>query len=449
MSAPLPDAGSHALAHLRARQTEQGDIGIADRKELLGRLERAVLGAKKAIVRAADADFGGRSREETLFGEVLGVVNALRHARRHLERWAKPRRVPVGLPFWPARAWIVPQPLGVVGIMSPWNYPLLLSLSPMSGALAAGNRVMLKPSEHVPRVAAELARLLDEALGSDVARTVQGGPDIARSFSALRLDHLIFTGSTARGREVAVAAATNLVPVTLELGGKCPAIVLPDADLDVAARAIVTGKGLNAGQTCIAPDHVLLVGQPAAPFVAKLEAAADAAFPDGLTTSVIGHARPRFERSAARTDRIAIVVDPPASSPLVSEEIFGPVLPVHTLNNLDDAIVRLVRSASPLAIYLFSTDRSAERRLLQEVPAGALVVGDTVVHAAIDGLPFGGVGASGMGRYHGQAGFDALSNLKAHVRPPRFSLASLGRPPYRKTTERLLAHLLSDPNDRR
>ncbi len=434
-----------ALAGLRQAERASGSIGIAERKELLARLEQGVLRRKEAVARAADADFGGRSREETLFGEVLGVVSILRHARHHLERWARPRRVPVGLPFWPARAWIVPQPLGIVGVMAPWNYPFLLSLAPLGGAIAAGNRVMLKPSEHTPGVAAELQALLEECLGPTVARTILGGPDTARSFARQRFDHLVFTGGTARGREVAVAAAANLVPVTLELGGKCPAIVLPDADLDAAARAIVTGKGLNAGQTCVAPDHVLLAGLSPERFVPKLQAAVERCFPAGLPTRVIPHQRPRLAANGLEGNRLAIVLDPPEDSPLVQEEIFAPVLPVHPVADLDQAIHRVNRMAPPLATYLFTRDRDAEKRVLHELMAGALVVGGTVLHAAMADLPFGGVGASGMGRYHGQAGFDSLSNLKAHVRAPRIHLAGLGQPPYGRTAARLLQRLLPDP----
>jgi len=440
----MPDGVAADLAELRAALAAEGPLDVPRRQELLGELADGLLQAKDAAVRAADADFGGRAPEETLFGEVLGAVSALRHARRHLAGWARPRRVPVGLPFWPARAWIVPQPLGVVGVMAPWNYPLLLTLRPLAGALAAGNRVMVKPSEHAPRTAELIARLLEQRLGRNVARTVLGGPDIARSFAAQRFDHLLFTGSTARGREVALAAAANLVPVTLELGGKCPAVILPDADLAAAASAIVTGKGLNAGQTCIAPDHVLLAGVAAQDFLPVLQAAVRHHFPSGLPTRVIPHGRPRIELLRQDGTTLDLVVDPPEDSPLVRDEVFGPILPIHQLDGLDAAIRRLRSQEAPLAVYLFSRDRQAERRLLAEVPAGALVVGGTVLQAAIDALPFGGIGASGMGRHGGRAGFDAMSNLKAHVRAGRFNLFRLGQPPYGGRTRRLLARLLPD-----
>lgn len=436
-----PDPLADAFHALRLASRVEGPIQVEARLELLGQLEAGVLRAKDRIVQAAHADFGGRSREETLFGEVMGVVSAIRHAKRYLPRWARPRPVPVGAPFWPAKAWLVPQPLGLVGIMSPWNYPFLLALSPLVGALAAGNRAMLKPSEHTPRVAAEIAAMLGETLGPRLVRTVQGGPETARNFASLAFDHLVFTGSTVRGREVAMAAAANLVPVTLELGGKCPAVVLPDADLDAAASSIVTGKGLNAGQTCIAPDHVLLAGVDAGRFGEALEKAVRRHFPDGLGTKVVPHRSSQFGEN---DDRLRIVIDPPDDSPLVTEEIFGPVLPVHSVPDLQAVLGRLRDKDPPLAVYLFTHDRQAEQRVLRETRAGALVVGGTILQAAMDELPFGGVGASGMGRYHGKVGFDTLSNLKAHVRAPRFSLASLGQPPYGKFTAKLLARLLPD-----
>ncbi|HWL69411.1 MAG TPA: aldehyde dehydrogenase family protein, partial [Geminicoccus sp.] len=230
----------------------------------------------------------------------------------------------------------------------------------------------------------------------------------------------------------------------LELGGKCPAVILPDADLAAAASAIVTGKGLNAGQTCIAPDHVLLAGVAAQDFLPVLQAAVRHHFPSGLPTRVIPHGRPRIELLRQDGTTLDLVVDPPEDSPLVRDEVFGPILPIHQLDGLDAAIRRLRSQEAPLAVYLFSRDRQAERRLLAEVPAGALVVGGTVLQAAIDALPFGGIGASGMGRHGGRAGFDAMSNLKAHVRAGRFNLFRLGQPPYGGRTRRLLARLLPD-----
>lgn len=450
-----PSAAESAYARLRAADDRSGGLSLNEREALLLALERRLVARRDAFVQALDADFGGRSAEETLLAEILCVVNAARYARRRLRRWARPRRVGVDLPFWPTRAWIVPQPLGVVGVLSPWNYPIQLSLSPLVGALAAGNRMALKPSELAPRAAEELARLLDEALGPEVAQTVQGGPEVAAAFSRLPFDHLLFTGSAARGREVMRAAAENLTPVTLELGGKCPAVILPDADLDRAARAIVLGKGFNAGQTCVAPDTVLLAGVEAGPVREALARAYRAHFPDGMPTAVVS------ERHVARVDGLAAgtalealgpssdghrrplsLAEPGPDSPLLREEVFGPVLPLLRVPDLAAALAWIRSRPAPLAVYLFTRDRRAEAEVLAATRAGALVVNEAVVQAAIEGLPFGGVGASGFGRYHGRAGFETFSNMRAHVRASRFNLARLCEPPYGERERRLIGRLL-------
>ncbi|HZH28872.1 MAG TPA: aldehyde dehydrogenase family protein [Azospirillaceae bacterium] len=456
------DPAKEALDALRAAEARDGRLDVTARKDLLRRLEHALIRRQDAMVRAVDADFGGREPMETLAAEVLVVVNAIRHARRHVARWARPRRVSAGLPFWPSAVRIVPQPLGVVGILSPWNYPAQLALSPVVSALAAGNRVAVKPSEATPRTAEILSGLLDAALGPSVARTVLGGPDVAAAFSRQPFDHLLFTGSAATGRSVMRAAAENLTPVTLELGGKCPAIVMPDADPAAAAREIVLGKGFNAGQTCVAPDTVLVVGRDAQAFCDAARAAHARHYPDGLGTAIAS------DRHAARLDGLvegarvapfgtgagtgtgrrrplALAPDPPPGAALLHEEVFGPVLPVVAVPDLDAAIAWVRARAAPLAIYLFSDDRAAEARLLDGTVSGALVVNGTIAHAAMDGLPFGGVGGSGFGRYHGEAGFLTFSNMRGHVRQARWSLSRLAAPPYGPGTERLIRMLIGRP----
>lgn len=444
---PAPsNPAAAAYAALRAQDRREGGLPVERRLLLLARLEAGLIAAQDEIVAAIATDFGRRAAEETLLGEVLGTVRAIRHARRHLHGWARPRRVATGLPFWPARARIVPQPLGVVGIVAPWNYPLLLALSPLVSALAAGNRIAVKPSELAPRTAALTARLVEAALGSETARVVEGGPEIAAAFVRQPFDHLLFTGSTQRGREAALAAAANLTPVTLELGGKCWALVTPDADLGRAAQAIVAGKGLNAGQTCVAPDSVLLAGVDRERFVALLRDACRRLYPGGLPTAVIGHAAARVQRLAAvagdQDGPLHLVLDPEPGSLLAEEEMFAPVLPVIALPDLGAALEWMRARPQPLAIYLFGRDRGIEQAVMDATRAGALVTGGTVIQAAIDALPFGGVGASGSGRYHGRAGFDTFSNLRAHVRVARFSLSRLGDPPYSRFIRRLARRLL-------
>lgn len=452
----LPFPAEAAYAHLRTADRQAGGLPIAERRRLLHLLARTLVDRSDCFVHALDADFGGRAAEETLLAEILSIAGAARYARKHLAAWAKPRRVPVDMSFWPTRARIVPQPLGVVGIVAPWNYPVHLALSPLIGAVAAGNRVALKPSELTPRTAAELARLLDDTFGPDLVRTVTGGPEVAAAFVRQPWDHLLFTGSTARGREVMCAAADNLTPLTLELGGKCPAIVLPDADLALAARAVIAGKALNAGQTCIAPDTVLLAGLPPETFVAALRQAARALFPNGPLTAVMSDTQaarldrlttglelqPLSPQSGGRHRALSLALNPPPDALLLTEEIFGPILPLLSQPDLTGALDWINALPPPLAVYLFTNDRRAEAEVLAKTRAGALVVNGTVLQAAIEALPFGGVGASGFGRYHGRAGFDTFSNRRVHVRAARFSLARLVEPPYTDGKRRLIRRLL-------
>lgn len=446
----LGDDPSTAYAALRVLDDTRGGLPLPERLERLASLERALLARRERLVAALAADFGARGREETLVAELLATLNELRHARRRLRRWARPRRVGVALPFWPARAWIVPQPLGVVAILSPWNYPVQLSLVPSVAALAAGNRVVLKPSETTPRTAEELADLVDASVGGGVVRTVLGGPELAAALVRLPFDHLLFTGSTARGREVMRAAAEHGTPLTLELGGKCPAILMPDADLERAARSLVLRKGLNAGQTCVAPDTLLVVGQPVAPVRAALRNAFARAFPEGLPTAVLPAQASRLASRTAdlaleplsQDPRTLLLAEPPPDHPLLREEVFGPVLPLAPMPDLTTALGWIKRLPAPLAVYLYTKDSAAERTVLDGTRAGALVVNDAMIQAAMPTLPFGGVGASGFGRYRGRAGFDTFSNLRVHLRAAPATLASLLDPPADRHRHGLIDRLL-------
>ncbi|MBY0329988.1 MAG: aldehyde dehydrogenase family protein [Acetobacteraceae bacterium] len=444
---------AEALEALRAVERRDGPLPLDRRAALLDALAAMLLREADAIAAAVDADFGGRSVEETLLADVKLVVDAARHARRHLRRWARPRRAGVPLAFWPARAAVEPVPKGVIGIMAPWNYPVQLLLLPAVDAIAAGNRVALKPSEAVPGTAALLAALLPAALGEDVVRVVTGGPAVAADFAALPWDHLVFTGGTATGAKVMRAAAEHLVPVTLELGGKCPAVVLPGADLAGAARAIMAGKAINAGQTCVAPDTVLLVGHGRDAFIAACRASG-VALPE---TAVLN------ERQAARLDalcdgaaltplgaaagvgrrRAILLAEAPPGAALHLGEIFGPVLALQPLATLGDAIAWIAARPAPLAIYLFGATAEQERAVAAGTKSGAIVHGRCVEYAAFTGLPFGGVGASGFGRRNGEAGFLEFSSLRARVRDGgRFSLARLLDPPRSDRARALVRRLL-------
>jgi acyl-CoA reductase-like NAD-dependent aldehyde dehydrogenase len=427
-----------ALAALRAAEQRDGALSLDRRRALLAALRAGVLARAECFARALAADYGGRAEADTLLADVLLVADAAAYARRNLRRWARPRRVGVPFPFWPARARVEPVPKGVVGIMAPWNYPVQLALVPAVDALAAGNRIAVKPSEAVPRTAALIAELLEAALGPDVARTVQGGPEVAAAFAAAPWDHLVFTGGTETGRKVAAAAAANLTPLTLELGGKCPAVVLPGADLGQAARAILAGKAVNAGQTCVAPDTVLLVGHAREDFVVACRATGIGAAETALATEaqaarldrlVAGAAlEPLAPDGAGRLRALALAAAPEGSA-LATEEVFGPVLPVVPMDGLAEAIGWIRARPSPLAIYLFGATPEEEAAVAAATRSGAIVSGRCVEYAAFTDLGFGGVGASGYGRTHGRAGFEAFSVMRARVAHGRWSLSRLLDPP--------------------
>ncbi len=447
----MPSAAEEALAGLRAAAARDGTPSLDRRRALLDALAATVLRRAEAVAAALDADYGGRSPEETLLAEVKLVVDAARHARRHLHCWARPRRVGVPFPFQPARAWQEPVPKGVIGIMAPWNYPLQLALLPAIDALAAGNRLVVKPAEATPRTAALLAGLLQEALGEDIARAIQGGPEVAADFAAQPWDHLVFTGGTETGRRVMAAAAANLVPVTLELGGKCPALVLPGADLRRAAQAILAGKAVNAGQTCIAPDTVLLIGHDRADFLAACRASGI-----GLPETVVVN-----DRQAARLaglcegalvtplapdgpsrQRAIVLAEAPPGHPLHEAELFGPVLALQPLPDLAAAIAWIAARPAPLAIYLFGASRAEAAAIAAGTRSGAIVEGRCVEYAAFPALAFGGVGASGFGRRNGEAGFLEFSALRARVAHGGWSLSRLLDPPRGARARALVRRIL-------
>ncbi|UFN49934.1 aldehyde dehydrogenase family protein [Roseomonas sp. OT10] len=424
-----------ALAALRDAAPERPTL--AERRRRLGALARVLVRRAGEVAAAADADYGGRAAEETLVADVLVTVQAARRARRWLRWWARPRPVLAPLPFQPCWAWVEPVPKGVVGVMAPWNYPVQLCLWPALEAVAAGNRVCLKPSEHTPRTAALIAEMVEEAWGPSVARVVQGGPEVAADFAAQPWDHLVFTGGTETGRLVAQAAAAGLVPVTLELGGRCAALVLPGARLDAAARAILAGKAVNAGQTCVAPDTVLLVGHSRADFAAAARATGIAA-----ETRVVPWQAPRQARLAEGTERLA-----PGPVPLrlggdPGEESFGPVLGAVECDGLDAALAWLAARPAPLALFLFGATGAEEVRIAAGTRSGSIATGRTLDHVAFPGLPFGGVGASGSGRYHGRAGFDAFSDWRARVRHGPFALARLLDAPRGERARKLARRLV-------
>jgi coniferyl-aldehyde dehydrogenase len=439
------------------------------RHDRLARLAALIEEHEQEIVAAIGADFGTRPAQETRLAELFVIAAGIRHARRNLSRWMAQQRVPTPLYLWPGRSRLLRQPLGVVGVISPWNYPVQLALLPVLAALAAGNRVMLKPSELTPRTSALLERIVAQHFAQDEFAVVTGGPDIGDAFSRLPFDHLFFTGSTAVGRKIALAAAANLTPVTLELGGKSPALIHADADLAVAAPRLATGKLLNAGQTCIAPDYALVPASRVDALAAAVRDSAVSLYPSFRDnpdySSIVNDAH--YRRLTALIDDAvhkgarAVAVDPGAVAPdmpgrklaptvllgvndsmaIMKEEIFGPVLPIEAYDSLDQAIGKINARPRPLSLYMFGGDAAARRRVLERTAAGGVTIDDTLLHFSNENLPFGGIGASGIGAYHGEHGFLTFTHQKAVFIQPRLSFTLLLRPPYGKRFERVLALL--------
>lgn len=436
----VPDEDeARRIFDLQHRASRRGPIADSRlRRDRLERLRSVVAGNEAALAEAISSDFGIRSRTETELLEIVPTLNAIRHARRHVAAWMRPERRRVDPLFQPASARVRHEPLGVIGIISPWNYPLQLALSPLVDALAAGNRAMLKPSELTPSFSELLRRLIAERFDEAEVAVVTGGVEVGQAFAALPFDHLLFTGSTAVGRKVYEAAAANLVPVTLELGGKSPTIVCPGYDLGKAARSIAFGKFVNAGQTCIAPDYVLVPQGKERDFAEALIAQVRRSYPtiagnDDYSGLISERHRRRLEDAieAARAGGATVLshedegaraegkigptvlLGAPDSSLFLTEEIFGPVLPVLPYRDLDEAIAFVAGRERPLALYCFSDSRRERDRVLDGAISGGVTLNGTLMHVAQENLPFGGVGASGIGAYHGREGFKRFSHARA------------------------------------
>jgi coniferyl-aldehyde dehydrogenase len=450
----------------RAAFLRMGAPSLQDRRADLKKLSEAISRSGDRLAAAISADFGNRSRHETELGEVVPAQSAIRHTHRHLAGWMQPKRVSVGLELAPATARILYQPVGVVGIISPWNYPFNLAIVPLVAALAAGNRVMLKPSELTPRTSNFLAELLASLFPLDKMATIIGGADIGQAFARLPFDHLLYTGSTTVGRLVMQAAAENLTPVTLELGGKSPCILGEDAALPSAVESIVYGKLLNAGQTCIAPDYVLLPERVLDEFVGLTTQTVQKFYPtlagNPDYTSVINerHYRriaqyiaeakasgarvveinPGHETLAAETRKLlpTLVIEPPDELAVMREEIFGPVLPIRTYGGLDQAIDYVNNHPRPLALYYFGTDTGKRDEVLRKTISGGAAINTTLFHFAAENLPFGGIGASGIGAYHGEFGFQTFSHRKGVFLQSRLNGSRFLHPPFGRLTDLML-----------
>ena len=449
-----------ALARQRAAFFEEGPPTLAERRVRLRKLLRMVLDNEDRIVAAIDQDFGGRSSGESERLEILPTVLGLRHTLRHLRRWMRPERRSTHWATWPSRARVHHVPLGVVGIISPWNFPLYLALGPLTAALAAGNRAMLKPSELTPTFSALLAQLIAKTFPPQLVTVATGGPEVAKAFSRLPFDHLLFTGSTSIGRLVMRAASENLVPVTLELGGKSPAFIGRDFPLDGSLDSLVYGKLLNAGQTCVAPDYLLVHESRRDELVDALRASVARLYPQLAQnpdyTAIINERHyerlrgtlsdasdkgatlielnpgdeSREQLEEARKLAPTVLLDVDDSMTAMQDEIFGPIWPVVSYAELDEAIDYVTARPRPLAAYIYSHDRGTIERVSKKVVAGALSVNAIAVHVAQDDLPFGGVGTSGMGAYHGREGFLTFSHARATYQQLRPNLMHMIWPPY-------------------
>jgi aldehyde dehydrogenase (NAD+) len=425
---------------------------LAWRLEQLDRLSRLLSEHEGAVLEALAADLGKPPLEATF--ELVAIRQELALTRRQLRRWMAPQRAGVALALQPARAHLQAEPLGCVLIIGPWNYPFQLTLQPLVSALAAGNAAVLKPSEHAPHTAALIALLLPLAFPSELVQVVTGDGAVAADLLQERFDHIFFTGGGRVGRLVMAAAAQHLTPVTLELGGKSPAIVLDDADLTVTARRLVWGKGLNAGQTCVAPDHLLVTAAMRAPLIEAMATEIERFYGgDPLASPDLGAiVNPaQFERlqgllegarqrgqvlvggrcdPARRRLEPTLVAVASTDDPLMQEEIFGPILPVLKVAGLEEALAQVRQRPKPLALYLFSNDPSAQRRTLETTSSGGVCFNDVVMQAGAAELPFGGVGESGMGTYHGRAGFLTFSHQRSVLQRPFWLDVPFRYPPY-------------------
>ena len=401
----------------------------------LKKLEQALEEREEALCAALKADLG-KAAYESWLSEIGMTLGELRFARKHLKKWAAVKRRPSTMPLFPASSRVVPQPYGTVLIMSPWNYPVQLTLVPLVSALAAGNCAVVKPSAYAPNVARVVAELLGDIFPPEYVSVVQGGRAENAALLEQDFDYIFFTGSPAVGKTVMAAAAQHLTPVTLELGGKSPVIIAPDANIPLAARRIAWGKFLNAGQTCVAPDHVYIPQNLRDAFVKELAGQIHQLYgADPLTgpdlpkiinekhfnrvAGLMGSGKTAVGgRTDPETRRIepTVLVDVAESDGVMQEEIFGPVLPVLTYDSLDDLIARQQKKARPLALYIFTGDRALEKRIVSALPSGGVCVNDTVIHLANPHVPFGGVGNSGMGACHGKTGFDTFTHYRTVVR---------------------------------
>jgi coniferyl-aldehyde dehydrogenase len=457
------------LDRQRAAYLRDGPPSAEVRSERIERCIGLLVDHQTAIENALIADFGHRSRDQTSFADTMAAIGALKFAKANVRRWMRPepRRPEFPLGVLGATAVIHWQPLGIVGLIAPWNFPIVLTFSPLAGILSAGNRCMIKPSEYSPATSALLAQMLQSVFSPEEIAVIEGGPEIGEAFSRLPFDHLMFTGATSVGRHVMRAAADNLVPVTLELGGKSPVIVGATAKLSDAAIKIMAGKLINAGQMCIAPDYVFVPKEQSEAFIAAARAAVAKLYPtlkdnpdytsilnqrhfDRLNSTLddakakgarvieINPANEDFSQQEHHKLPPALVLDPTDDMKIMRDEIFGPLLPIKTYGAPDEAIAYINARPRPLALYYFGTDSGERDRILTRTTSGGVSINDVVMHVAQEDLPFGGVGPSGMGSYHGREGFKTFSHAKPVFTQGKIDIGALLRPPYSERMRKIV-----------
>jgi coniferyl-aldehyde dehydrogenase len=454
-----------ALSRLK-NATQKTPFPLAEeRQQCLTRLQAALMGHETSLLDALQKDFGHRTHEESRLLELVPLIGEIKHAKRHLAKWMKPSKRKVHISTLPASAQVFYQPKGVVGIISPWNYPVLLSLGPLVGALAAGNRVMMKLSEFCPETNRVLRNIVTQALGESWVEVVEGEAEIANEFSLLPFDHLLFTGSTSVGHIIMRNAAEHLTPITLELGGKSPLLVAPSADLRDTAKKLVFGKALNAGQTCVAPDYVMCHSDQKQTLIDYIKQELADYYPEGVLspdyTSLINVRQLDRLKGYLEQARVAGVVcenlmpqgpeesngklalhvlhQPDDELRVMQDEIFGPLLPILIYSEMSEALSYIQQRPRPLAMYLFTQQNDDQKRCKENIASGSLVINHTLVQVAQADLPFGGIGASGMGAYHAEEGFRTFSHCKSVLRKRGPNVLALLRPPYGRRIHRLVA----------
>ncbi len=466
---PIAEAMTAVLEAQRADYTAQGHVSVETRIDRMRRGMTSVHKHQNQLVEALNTDFGCRPRELSLMTDVSASIMPFKSAIKHVKHWMKPekRKTMFPLNLLGGRSWIEYQPLGVVGVISPWNFPANLTFGPLADILAAGNRAMIKPSEFTPAVSEVMADIVRDAWDEKEVAIFTGGPEAGAAFSALPFDHLLFTGATGIARHIMAAAAKNLVPVTLELGGKSPVILSRSADIKQAIGRVMMGKTMNAGQICLAPDYLMVPEEDIDAVIGEIQSAVAQMYPKLLDnpqyTSVINErhfqrlqdnlvdarekgaeviecnpaAEDFSEQQGTHKIPPTIVKNPTEQMRILDEEIFGPLLPIKTYKDFSETIAYVNSRPRPLAAYYFGHDKSEERDVLERTTSGGVCINDVIMHIMQEDLPFGGVGPAGTGAYHGEHGFKTFSHAKSVYSQPKFDVAGLAglRPPYGKNTE--------------